>query len=100
MNTELIKQYEKKNWEFRREDWQNGHNGDWEESFYAKSPRLEEGFSFHSERGTEKDLLDSEARAYARQLWEEKSDDIEEAFIKKTAKEKRLKPLSAKKNCG
>lgn len=68
MNPARIEHYESLGWAFEHDQWQNGHNGDYEDDYLVKSPRLKEAFDigrpFDDAQITEALLLKRELSAY------------------------------------
>ncbi len=71
MTPARIAHYKAQGWTFKHDEWQNGHNGDWEDDYLVKSPRLKKPFDLHvpfdDPRATEKEMLNREKRAYVAQ---------------------------------
>lgn len=80
MSPATIARYEALGWEFNHEEYKNHNNGDWEDDYTVKSPRLDNSFSVHTryndklnreespwEWMSERALFEAEKLAYVRQ---------------------------------
>jgi len=88
----ILSDYMKLGWTFYREEWQNGHNGDWEVFYHFRSPRMEKPASaqiaqYRGQSGlTEDCLLDAEASILAHRFIDCYEDDLKDglhALLKK-----------------
>ena len=86
----ILSDYMKLGWTFYREEWQDGHNGDWEVFYYFRSPRMEKSPAICSTiaqyRGqpaaTGDNLLDAEASILAHRFIDCYEDDLKDGLHK------------------